>query len=322
MIKMNKIKAFMATDTFKQKFWPETQRLLAVVVFTIIYGIGVAWFLEASVVPLYTGGIPGVAQLARDALYVWFGIDLGPYFLGWFVIIANIPILLIGWFGVSHRFTIHSIISILLQAFILSWIPVVNMGLNDRGDALAAAVLGGLLIGVGGGGALRYGTSTGGLDIIAQYLSFKQGKSVGFISMVLNVAIAILGGLIVGGHESPSGEIIAGGVIASYTVIRIIISTIMTDRMHTSYHFLSVDIITAVPQTLVDQILHKIYRGVTLMKVEGAYSHHEKTLIYVVISSYELHTLVGLVKSVDPHAFIVTRPVKNVFGNFKRKTIA
>lgn len=322
MIKMTKFLAFFQTESMKQKVWPEVQRLIAVVLSTIVYGIGVAWFLEASVVPLYTGGIPGLGQLVRDSLYVWFGMDLGPHFLGIFIIVLNIPILLLGWFGVSHRFTIHSIISIVLQAFILSWLPIVNMGLTDRGDAFAAAVLGGLLIGIGGGAALRFGTSTGGLDIIAQYVSLRKGKSVGFISMIMNVAIAILGGLIVGGKMGPSGEIISGGVIASYTVIRIIITTILTDRMHTSYQFLSVDIITNVPQALVDQILHKVYRGVTLMKVEGAYSHHEKTLIYVVISSYELHTLVGLVKSVDPNAFIVTRPVKNVFGNFKRKTIA
>jgi len=29
-----------------------------------------------------------------------------------------------------------------------------------------------------------------------------------------------------------------------------------------------------------------------------------------------------MVKRVDPNAFVVTRPVKNVFGNFQRKTIA
>ncbi|MDO9628480.1 MAG: YitT family protein [Acholeplasmataceae bacterium] len=319
---MNKLSTFLKSDTYKRKVGPELQRLVAVVVFTIIYGIGVAWFLEASMVPLYTGGVPGLAQLVRDAAFVWFGRDLGPNFLGLFVIIANIPVLLVGWYGVSHRFTIHSIISVLLQAFIISWLPIVNMGLVGPEHALAAAVLGGLLIGIGGGGALRYGTSTGGLDILAQYFSFKKGKSVGFISMLMNVAIAIIGGLIVGGQVGPSGGVVTGGVIASYTIIRIIISTIMTDKMHTSYHFLSVDIITSHPQILVDEILHKVYRGVTLMKVEGAYSHHEKTLIYVVISSYELHTLVSLVRTVDPKAFIVTKPVRQVFGNFQRKTIA
>ncbi len=319
---MNKLSSWIQSESFKTKIYPEAQRVVAVIVFTIIYGIGVSWFLEASAVPLYTGGIPGIGQLVRDAMFVWFNIDVGPRFLGVFVLIMNIPILLLGWFGVSHRFTIHSLISILLQALILSWFPVVNMGLEGVEHAFAAAVLGGLLIGIGAGGALRYGTSTGGLDIVAQYYSFKKGKSVGFISMILNVSMALMGAMIVGGKVGPSGLIVSGGVIASYTVIRIIVSTIMTDRMHTSYQFLSVDIITSTPQVLVDEILHKVYRGVTLVKVEGAFSKHEKTLIYVVISAYELLTLVQLVKQVDPDAFVVTRPVKNVFGNFKRKTIA
>ena len=319
---MNKLRTWVKSESYTNKIKPEIQRLLAVVVFTIIYGIGVSWFLEASVVPLYTGGIPGVGQLVRDAAYVWFDYTLKDNFLGFYVIIMNIPILVLGWFGVSHRFTIHSIISVVLQALIIGWFPKINFGLNSVEHALAASVLGGLLIGVGAGGALRFGTSTGGLDIIAQYFSLRKGKTVGFISMAMNVTIAILGGLIVGGKETSEGIVITGGVIASYTVIRIIISTIMTDKIHTSYQFVAVDIITTVPQQLVDEILIKVYRGVTLTKVEGAYSHHEKTMIFVVISSYELHTLIGLVKQVDPQAFIVTRPVKNVFGNFKRKTIA
>ncbi len=319
---MNKFRTWFHSEAFINKIFPEVERLLAVVIFTIIYGIGVSWFLEASVVPLYTGGIPGLGQLVRDAMYVWFNVEVGNHFLGLFVIIVNIPILLVGWFGISHRFTIYSIISVLVQATILSWFPKINMGLDSVEHVFAAAVLGGLLIGIGAGGALRYGTSTGGLDILAQWFSFKKGKSVGYISMLMNLAIALIGAFIVGGTVGPSGIAVSGGVIASYTVIRIIVSTIMTDRLHTSYQFLSVDIITATPQVLVDEILQKVYRGVTLMKVEGAYSHYEKTLIYVVISSYELHTLVQMVKRVDPNAFVVTRPVKNVFGNFKHKTIA
>ncbi|BCR35378.1 YitT family protein [Mariniplasma anaerobium] len=319
---MNKLITFLKSETYINKIYPEVKRVGVVILFTFIYGIGVAWFLEASVVPLYSGGIPGLGQLVRDTLFVIFNVDVGANFLGLFVIIANIPILLLGWFGVSHRFTIYSMISILIQAFILSWMPQIDMGLGSVEHAFTSAVLGGLLIGIGAGGALRYGTSTGGLDIIAQYLSFKKGKSVGTLSMAMNLFIAILGGFIVGGKIGPGGEVITGGVIISYTVIRVIVSTILTDRMHTAYQFLSVDIITQDPQALVDEILHKVYRGVTLMKVEGAYSHHEKTLIYVVISSYELHALIALVKKTDPHAFMVTRPTKHVFGNFARKTIA
>jgi hypothetical protein len=87
---MNKIHAWFQSETFKQKVYPEFTRTMWVIVSTIIYGIGVAWFLEASQVPLYTGGVPGLGQLVRDAFYVWFGRDLGPNFLGLFVIILNI----------------------------------------------------------------------------------------------------------------------------------------------------------------------------------------------------------------------------------------
>src|SRR5690554_373412 len=172
---MNKLMTWIRSELFTNKIYPEIKRVIFVIVFTFIYGIGVAWFLEVSVVPLYTGGISGVAQLVRDAFFVFLKIDVGSHFLGLFVIIANIPILILGWFGVSHRFTIYSIISILIQAFILSWMPIIDMGLDTVEHAFTSAVLGGLLIGIGAGGALRYGTSTGGLDIVAQYLAFRKG---------------------------------------------------------------------------------------------------------------------------------------------------
>src|SRR5690606_9642588 len=100
------------------------------------------------------------------------------------------------WFGVSKKFVVYSMISVLIQATILGFIPQLNIGLQNESQALTATILGGILIGIGVGGALKYGTSTGGLDVIAQYLSLKKGKSVGFISMVMNIAMALIGGLI------------------------------------------------------------------------------------------------------------------------------
>lgn len=300
----------------------EMKRLLAVTGFTIFYGFGVIWFLEASDVPLYTGGIPGIAQLVRDILFVVFDVDLGQSFLGIFILVANIPILILGWFGVSHRFTIYSLVSVVLQAFLLGFIPIIDLGLSGSEHALAAASVGGLIIGLGAGGALKYGTSTGGFDILAQYFALKTGHTVGYFSLIINISIAVIGGFVVGGQVAPSGEIILGGVIASYTIIRIIISSIGTDIIHTSYSFLSVEIITIFPQPIAEDILSKIYRGVTLANVEGAYSHTQKTMMYVVIATYELNTVLEIVRKIDPHAFVITKPVKNVYGNFKRKTIA
>lgn len=290
-----------------EKLMIEVRAFAAVTLFTIVYGIGVSWFLEASIEPLYTGGIPGLAQLARNILNQHFGLNLGNFFLGAFVFLGNIPIMIIGWVGVSKRFTIYSLISVIIQATILGFIPTFDVGITDT---FVLAVMGGLLTGVGVGGALKYGTSTGGLDIIAQYYSLKNGTSVGFISMILNVFIALMGGFVFGSAS-----------VAAYTIIRIIVATIVTDKIHTAYHFLQVEIITQHPQDIYKGILEKVYRGVTLIKVEGAYSHTERTMMVVVISSYELTQIKNLVKEIDSHAFMITQPVKTIYGNFARKTI-
>lgn len=322
---MMRIREYLNSRKYREKVKPEVTRVLAVVFFTLIYGVGVAWFLEASAIPMYTGGMPGLAQVARDVLgQEKLGI-LAPenegLFMSAFILISNIPLILLGWFGVSKKFTIYSVISVLIQSFVIGFIPKVDLGLNGVNHALVAAIIGGLLIGVGTGGALRYGTSTGGLDILAQYMAFKRGKSVGIISMFMNVAIALIGGLVLGGLVVGGVEIVAG-VIISYTIVRIIITTMATDKLHTSYNYLAVEIITENPRDMVDEILHRVYRGVTLTKVEGAYSTHEKTLVMVVISSYELQLITELIRRVDSRAFVVAKPVRQVVGNFRRKTIA
>ena len=291
----------------KTRIYHEIRTLLAVFIFTFIYGIGVVWFLEAAIEPLYTGGIPGIGQLIRSIVLKYSNYDLGNIFLGAFVLLMNIPTMILGFIGVSKRFTIYSFISVLIQATMLGFIPRIDFQITDT---FTLAVLGGLLTGIGIGGSLRFGTSTGGLDIIAQYLSLRKGMSVGYVSLLLNVLIALIGGFVYG-----------SGAIVAYTVIRIIVTTLVTDKIHTSYNFLKVEIITKVPEKMYDEILVKLYRGVTILKAEGAYSHDEKSILVVVISAYELRNLKSLLKENDPKAFTIITPVKDIYGNFKRKTI-
>ncbi len=321
---MQKLKRWFKSEQFKMKIQPEIKRTIAVMVFTLIYGLGVKWFLEASTVHLYTGGIPGIAQVIRDLMVlngiIPRGSVTGDYFMSVFIIIANIPVLILGWFGVSKRFTIYSFVSIVMQSLVIGFIPKFELGIGGSEHALLASLMGGLLIGLGVGGALKFGTSTGGIDIIAQYVSLKKGQSVGFISMLLNIVIALFGAIIAGQDKEAVHS--AAGLVFLYTIIRIIATTIATDKVHTAYHHVSVDIISENPQEMIQTILVKLHRGMTLSKVQGAFSHKEKTMMTIIISSYELDTLRELIKQTDDKAFIIVRPVKHVFGNFKKKTIA
>ena len=110
--------------------------------------------------------------------------------------------------------------------------------------------------------------------------------------------------------------------IAFYTVIRIIVQSVVTDKVHTSYNYLRVEIITTNPEEISKQIFADLGRGITTMKGEGAYTHSEKTILETIVSRYEVSKVVEDAKIHDSHAFITVSPVKFVVGNFKRKTIA
>lgn len=319
---LEKIKKKMAVKPLSQETKKTIFCVIMVIISTIIYCLGVMWFLNPA--SLLAGGVTGTAQLLFTAAKKYFNVDLN---LGVLVFILNVPIILYGWKNVSKRFVICSLISIGLQTFLMSGIiPYVDFGINTglnpitgevvngigtEMDLLLLAIMGGFVSGFGAALALRSGTSTGGFDILAQAISFKKNISIGYLSMFINVSIAIIGAFLL---NSPA--------VAIYTIVRIIIQSLVTDKVHTAYNYLRVEIVTTNPEGIAHQIFDDLGRGVTTIKAEGAYTHSEKTVLETVVSRYEVSRVVEDAKKHDPRAFISVSPVKFVVGNFKKKTIA
>ena len=288
--------------------WKKNITCVVMVTFsTIIYCLGVMWFLNPA--NLLSGGVTGISQLV-SGLAAKFGIRIE---IGLIVFLINIPILIYGWKRVSKRFVVCSVISIGLQTLLLNeLLPVVDFGINTgEKDLLLLAFIGGFISGIGSALALRYGTSTGGVDILAQALSFKKNISIGFVSLIVNIIIAILGAWL---FQSPA--------IAFYTIVRIIVQSVVTDKVHTSYNFLRVEIITTKQEEICSVLLSDIGRGITVTKGMGAYTHTEKSILEIIISKYEMHRVIDDAKACDPNVFITVSPIRRVVGNFKRKTIA
>src|SRR5690554_4971217 len=171
--------------------------IIGMVVGTIIYCMSVVWILDLG--HFYAGGVTGVAQLIVNGLAL-LNIQVSKSL---FIALFNIPLLIIGWKGVSKRFAILSISSVGLQVIVIYVFErLAAIGLNPIADAftvdgvikqssmLTVAVLGGLVCGVGSGISLRNGASTGGMDILSQYFSFK--KNVPFTTIALSVDLAII----------------------------------------------------------------------------------------------------------------------------------
>lgn len=283
----------------------ETLRVLLVIASSALYALSVLWFLEPC--GLIAIGMTGLGQILNK-LFSFININIP---IGVFSFVLNIPLCIYGMKSVSPKFIIYTILSIIVQSIILmGWIPNVDFGVEPESNKLFLAIIAGLIGGVGIGLALRFGTSMGGVDILAQAINLKYNYSIGFISTIVNVLLAVVGGAIQGRAD-----------LTLYTFVFIIITNIVVDKVHTAYNYLKIDIISNKQDEIAEALLEGIKRGCTFFDVEGAYTKERKSDVFMVISSYELDKAKSIVKSIDKDAFIIVSPVKRIIGRFFKHTI-
>lgn len=251
---------------------------------------------------LYTGGVTGIAQLIIAFASSAFGIQLS---LGGLIFLLNVPLLYLAWRSIGKRFAVLSILTVVLQSVVLELIP---MG-KFSDDILLNAVFGGVLIGVGVGMILKIGASTGGTDIVSQYISMKFNGSFGKYSFGINAVIILLAG------------ITQGWETALYTIISIYITSVVVDRIHTIHQNLTLYIVTSKEDEMIDAIQKQLYRGITVLEGRGAYTKNNKSVLMIVLSSYELYEALAVIKMVDDHAFTNVVRSEMVQGHFVRKEI-
>ena len=296
-------------------------RVLIVIIANIILQLATMWFLEPA--KLYSGGATGLAQLILRAIYYIsgnqdsIGNQIYSNYLSLTVFLVNIPFLVIGWKFVSLRFAFYSLLAVVVQSLISLIFPPTTSPFVEYAESgavtnvLALALMGGLLSGFAAGFALKYGTSTGGIDIIAQAVALHKGISIGSFTLVCNVLVAIIGG----------GLLQGSWTVTLYTCIRMVINSLVTDKIHTSYTYSALNIFTSHDDEIANAILTELNRGCTEINVIGEYTHETKKELYCVVSTYEVDKVLDIVKKYDKSAFITISPVKKIVGNFIKKTI-
>ena len=286
-------------------------RILVVIVMNTLIAFVTVWFLEPA--KLYSGGAIGLAQLIKR-LIEFSGVET--LNLGWFIFFVNIPITIVGIKFVSVKFTIFSILAVLIQTvvtLVLPESPFATEQLNGStiapemyGYVLTLAIIGGVVSGVGTGLALRLGTSTGGFDVLGQALALKKNVSIGVFTMILNVLIAIFGGAILQGSW----------IICLFTIARMVLNSLVIDRIHTSYNYIAIRIFSPQGLEISKAIMEEMSRGCTIERVVGAHSGQDSIEVYSVVSRYEVDKVYHIISRFDKNAFITVSPVKAVRGKF------
>jgi uncharacterized membrane-anchored protein YitT (DUF2179 family) len=272
-------------------------------IFLIIIGIFSAGFgLKGFLIPngLIDGGVTGISLLVSRET----GISVSL-----FLVLFNLPFIMMGWRQISRLFAIKSILAISILAIVVANVqfPVIT---NDK---LLVAVFGGFFLGAGIGLSIRGGSVIDGTEILAIGLSKKRSISVGDFILVFNIIIFSVAAYLL------SIE------IALYSILTYLAASKTVDFILEGIEeFTGVTIISVHSTEISKMIKDKMRRGLTIYTGHRGYGksgekNEAMEIIFTVVTRLEITRLTNEIEKIDPNAFIVMQSIKDTRGGMVRK---
>jgi uncharacterized membrane-anchored protein YitT (DUF2179 family) len=240
------------------------------------------------------GGISGLSAVIFYATGFPVGVS---------VLLLNVGLVALGMRSIGFGFGIKTIYGVVALSVLLSIFqylikePVVT-------DRFMAAVIGGILAGVGIGIVFTQGGSTGGTDIIAMLVTKYRNISPGRVIMYCDVLIIASSYFVF--H---SIEIMVYGYV-TMVVVSYVIDFVLAGSRQSFQAF----VFSKNHEQIATRIGNELHRGVTLLNGEGWYSKEPIKIIMVLVRKNESSELLRIIKQEDPNAFISMGSVMGVYG--------
>ncbi len=277
-----------------KKVWRVIWNYLLITLGSGVYALAFAWCYDPNHIGF--GGVTGLAQIVNRFAPVL------P--IGGVVIVLNIPLFLLGWRLLGGRVLVSSLYAMACSSLMIDALN--GLFTFAPMETMLAAVIGGVLLGVGLGLVFLQSATTGGTDLLARLLKLKfgwlpMGKLLLCIDLVVIVAVAA------------AFQSLESGL---YGLIGLYISTLVMDKMLYGLDTAKVAyIISSKPQAVTDAIVGELERGVTVLEGRGAWSGEEKQVLMCAFKQRQIVKLKALVKDIDPAAFLIVTDAHEVLGD-------
>jgi Uncharacterized conserved protein len=247
---------------------------------------------------LVTGGVSGLAIVVK---YLTRPFIQGGFPIWLFTIFCNIPLFLLSAKVKGFRFLLSTVFGTITFILALMAIPVYDLKLHDL---LLAAILGGVIGGIGIGLVFSVQASTGGTDLLATVIhTSKKHISIPQILNFIDGFIILVGALVFGLGN------------ALYAIIAVFITAKVSDAILEGLKFAKMAyIISDRYQEIADTILHQLARGVTGVSATGMYSNQDKKMLFCVVSKKEIVKIIEIAQKIDPKSFVIISDVREVMG--------
>jgi len=257
----------------------------------VIMAFGVSSFLLPN--QLSSGGFSGIATI----IYYLFNIPMGMM-----IIALNIPLFIFGWYRIGKEFFVKSLIGTLSLSFfidILDKYPAVTT------DKFLAAIYGGVIIGIGTAIILKFGSSTGGTELVANLIkSYNPYILMSRYLTIIDIVIVSLNVVFLGNIE-----------IGLYSAIAIYLYGKMVDIIFEGIYFTKLlFIISDKNDEISEAIVNEVRRGVTGLYGKGMYKQKEKIVLICAASRRDVYKIKELARRIDKRSFIVVANAREVVG--------
>ncbi len=244
---------------------------------------------------LVTGGTSGIATITH---YLY---DINPALM---IFLISIACSIIGFMYLGKERTMGTLIACFIYPILVELTsPIHHFFHTDSTDILLLVIFAGVISGVSNGLMYKSGYSSGGLPIISQVLFEKFKISMAKSSLVINLAIVLLGAFFFGTTN------------ALYAIIFLHINSIVMDRVLLGIsNNKAFYIITKKEIEVQDYIIKNLNHTVTTFDVKGGFQSDKRKVMLTVIPSREYYRLTEGIKKIDEEVFFVATDAYQVEG--------
>ena len=266
-------------------------RYLMVTIGCVIIGIAFNTFYLTN--NLLSGGISGVAVIA----YYLFGLPVGIV-----SIILNIPLFILAYKFMNKEYIVGALYGMLAFSFCVDFFHFLSETVIVH-DKLLSCIAGGALYGIGAALMYRVGGSGGGMDIVGAIIQKYYSISINNCNFVFNILLLFVGSFLFGIEP------------VLYTLLTMFVMNKTCNAFVIGFDFKkNIIIISDNPEPIAEAIIKVVGRGVTYLHGEGAFTHRQRDILFVVAKLTQTAKIRSIVRDIDPNAFMIIHDVNDVFG--------
>ncbi len=271
------------------------------VIFDIIGSLCIGFSTNFFTAPnhMAPGGVTGISILINY---------LTGFPIGTASFLMNVPLMILSFKYLGRNFSLYTLKTMTILSLSVDFVAVLMDSFGISGytaNPMMAAIMGGVVTGVGLAVIFLRGSTTGGLDIVMRLMKLKLPHlSIGRLFQFIDGSVLLASVLVFQNIES-----------GFFGLLFIFANTKMMDTIiYSGDKGKTIMIVSDKYSEIAKAINTQVQRGVTLLHAEGAYSAQERKIVLCAVRDAQFPSVKRVVHDIDPQAFIMVNNASQILG--------